>query len=292
MLDATVVVPTETNTLCTLPYLYKGLISQTNKNFELVMVLKPSDHSIIKQTKDSLACLPFKTKLIVQQYGGFANALNVGKANAGGKIIIYTDADAIPFKEWIANYVNLFEVSPEIGAISSKDIYIQLSIQKKIYNLIDRGSAGRIIRRIASRTSRLPQKGLAQYQQGVYIDRCFGVQIGSYIPFRSCFSLPYKGVNMSFRRDAIKDLSFLEHSKLKRYPWNEQYFGIQIILNGWMSFFVSDNPVYHIWRGNLSRIYDKGASKKHKLEKMTMRNELKALLENHALDAINLRGFQ
>ena len=282
-LDATIVVPAEANTIFTLPYLYSALSVQTNKNFELIIVLKVANNSIIERVETSIANLPFKTTLILQKYGGFTNALNVGKVSSNGKLILFTDADAIPFKNWITNYVNLFELYPDIGAISSKDIYIELSLQKKIYNLIDRGLVGRIARSVASRTSKLPLENLERYRHGVYIDRGYRVQIGSYIPFRNCFSLPYKGVNMSFRRDAIKDVSFLEHSELKRYPWNEQYLGIQIVRNGWSSFFVSNNPLYHIWRGNLSRVYKKGASNKHKLEKATMREELKVLLENNLI---------
>ena len=280
MLDATVIVPTEANTLCTLPYLYNGLKAQTNKNFELIIVLKPSDHLDIKQIENSLTCLPFKSKLIVQQNGGFTKALNLGKANATGKLTIFTDADAIPLKEWIQNYVNLFDYSPETGAISSRDIYIKMPIQKEFFNLVDRGVLGRMVRSIASRTSRLPHENLQQCWHGVYIDRSFRVQIGSYIPFRDCLSLPYKGVNMSFRSKAIKEVSFLEHPLLKRYPWNEQYLGIQVVRKGWMSFFVFDNPVYHIWRGNLTRIYDKGASNKHRLEKIAMRQTIEILIKN------------
>jgi hypothetical protein len=44
---------------------------------------------------------------------------------------------------------------------------------------------------------------------------------GPYIPDRECFSLLFRGVNMSFKASDIHDVRFPEHPLLKRAPGNE-----------------------------------------------------------------------
>lgn len=77
-------------------YVFEGLRKQTYKDFEVVVVLKPSGdgtEDIVKKYKKWL-----NINLIFQNRGYVVDALNLGFENAQGKIIAFLDDDAIPFQ--------------------------------------------------------------------------------------------------------------------------------------------------------------------------------------------------
>jgi hypothetical protein len=113
---------------------------------------------------------------------------------------------------------------------------------------------------------------------GVYLTKNLDVAHGPFIPGREGFSLPFRGVNMSFKASYIYDAWFPKHQLLKRAPGNEQYFGLQIILKGLDTIYIPNNPVLHIAREeSLSRTRDKTA----KAEYHVMRTLFKELLNKH-----------
>lgn len=64
-------------------------------------------------------------------------------------------------------------------------------------------------------------------------DENFSVALGLYTPEKTCLSLPYKGVNMSFKSESVYGIWFPQHSMHKRALSNEQYFGLQSFLKGY-----------------------------------------------------------
>ncbi|MEM1914635.1 MAG: hypothetical protein QXJ64_01795 [Thermosphaera sp.] len=93
-----------------------------------------------------------------------------------------------------------------------------------------------------------PASPTEKYRFGVYISKNFGVKHGPFIPNRMCYSLPFRGVNISFKSQLAYDAWFPEYPGLERAPGNEQYFGPQIVLKGFDTIYVPSNPVYHITR--------------------------------------------
>jgi len=122
---------------------------------------------------------------------------------------------------------------------------------------------------------------LSKYRMGVYLTKNFNVAHGLFIPDKECFSLPFRGVNMSFKASYIYDAWFPEHELLRRAPSNEQYFGLQLILKGLDTIYAPSNPVLHIAREeSLSRTRDKTA----KAEYYTMKILIKNLLNRYGFN--------
>lgn len=84
--------------------------------------------------------------------------------------------------------------------------------------------------------------------------------------------MPYKGVNMSFKREALEPVSFPEHPMIKRGFGFEQHISLQLILNGVDCVYVPDNPVFHIDRESLSRSNDLAIQRELKEEFEIMRS--------------------
>ncbi|MGC9106733.1 MAG: glycosyltransferase family 2 protein, partial [Infirmifilum sp.] len=89
---------------------------------------------------------------------------------------------------------------------------------------------------------------LERYWCGVYISKDYYIKHGLCIPSKECYSLPFRGVNMAFREEAIKEATFPEHPLLKRAPGNEQYVGLQLVLKDWNCVYVPNNPILHMVR--------------------------------------------
>jgi len=87
--------------------------------------------------------------------------------------------------------------------------------------------------------------------------------------------LPLRGANMSFKAEYTHDIWFPEHPRLVRAPGNEQYFALQLILKGFDTIYVSDNPVLHIVHESLSRVRNK---RELETENKVMRELLAKLL--------------
>lgn len=70
--------------------------------------------------------------IIEQKIGHVTRALNVGKKEAKGDLIIFTDDDAVAFKKQIKNYVKLHRQYKDVAGICSRDLYLDME-KMKIY---------------------------------------------------------------------------------------------------------------------------------------------------------------
>lgn len=59
-------------------------------------------------------------KFLSEPRPGRSNALNAALAHAKGELIVFTDDDVIPVREWLRAYVNAARGSPEIDAFSGQ----------------------------------------------------------------------------------------------------------------------------------------------------------------------------
>jgi glycosyltransferase involved in cell wall biosynthesis len=98
-----------------LNYVLEGLIKQTYKNFEVLVVLKPSGdgtEEIVNKWSINL-----KIRLIEQKHGYVLDALNLGLKDALGQIILFLDDDVIPFPNLVQNHVQSYSL-PNIGGVA------------------------------------------------------------------------------------------------------------------------------------------------------------------------------
>ena len=233
-----------------LKYLLRGLRSQDIKPHEVIVVVKECDVKAVENLCRShgLSCV-----IVEQKQGYFTHALNMGKREAKGDVIIFTDDDAIPLRKWVERYVELHAAYRGIAGICSRDVYVDLSTLR-LLPTADDNAVVRLYRWFVRPWLEPPHPLLQKYRFGVYLTRKLSVAHGPFIPSRACYSLPFRGVNMSFKVSYVYDVWFPEHELLKRAPGNEQYFGLQLILKGFDTIYVPSNPILHAARSeSLSR---------------------------------------
>jgi cellulose synthase/poly-beta-1,6-N-acetylglucosamine synthase-like glycosyltransferase len=191
--------------------------------------------------------------LIEQKAGYFTHALNLGKDAATGDIIVFTDSDAMPPRNWISNYSKLFAKMPKsIAGISSRDFYYNMLTRRKVQAKDDLLRM-KLYRLLVRTWLQPPIALLKKYRFGVYLTRSLDYVQGPFLPHRYCCSLPYRGANMGFRRESIDGISFPEDVNLVAAPGNEQYLGLRLVLNGFDLVYVPFNYVWHVDRPSLSR---------------------------------------
>jgi len=230
-----------------LEYALRSLKSQTVKPYEVILVLKDCSIKKIEElTKDLNAIV------IEQREGFFTHALNRGKREARGDIVVFTDDDVIFPGGWLERYVRFHTLYRNIAGISSRDIYLDLN-SLRLKPTPDDMPWVRVFRWFIRPVVSQPHPLLMKYRLGVYITKEFQVVHGPCIPYKTCYSLPFRGANMSFKAEYVHNAWFPQHPKLVRAPENEQYFTLQLVLKGLDTIYVPDNPVLHIVRESLSR---------------------------------------
>ena len=215
--------------------------------------------------------------VIVEQRGGYVTrALNIGKKEARGDILLFIDDDAIPLRKWIEGYVKLHRPYPSITGVTSekRDIYLDLK-SLRLLSTPDDKTTVKLYRWFVRPWLEIPHPLLRKYKLGVYLTKNLNLAHGPFIPGRTCYSLPFRGVNMSFKASYVYDVWFPEHRLLVRALGYEQYFGLQLVLKGLDTIYVPNNPVLHIARDeSLSRTRDKMVNVEYGLMKVLIRDLL------------------
>jgi glycosyltransferase involved in cell wall biosynthesis len=227
-----------------LRYLLRGLRNQLYRSFEVILVLKDCDLRVVEGLCHdySLNCVVIK-----QREGYFTHALNLGKREAKGDITIFADDDVIPLQRWIERYIKLHIIYRHVAGVCSRDIYVDLGSMKLLPIPDDRPEV-KLYRFLIRSWLEQPLPLLRKYRLGVYITKNLNIAHGYGIPNKTCYSLPLRGANMSFKTSYIYNIWFPEHRLLKRAPGNEQYFALQLVLKSFDVMYVPNNPVLHIAR--------------------------------------------
>jgi len=256
-----------------LRYLLRGLRGQSVKPYEVILIVKECN---VRAVENLCRELNLPSIIIEQRQGYFTHALNIGKREVRGDIAIFTDDDAIPLRKWIERYIEMHELYPDIAGISSRDIYVN-SNGLELMPTPDDEYIVRLYRWFVRPWLESSHPIMRRYRLGVYLTKKLNIAHGPFIPSRTCYSLPFRGVNMSFKTNYIYDTWFPEHRLLKRAFGNEQYFGLQLLLKGLDTIYVPNNPVLHIARGeSLSRTRHSIGELKEEFE--IMKELYKALL--------------
>lgn len=231
--------------------LLSSLLKQTVKPYEIIIVYKGNHLNRIEKVCSKYSSLP--CVIINQTKGYFTHALNLCKREACGSICIFTDDDAIAPSGWVKKYLKYHKIyGKNIACISSRDLYLDLK-SMKIIPTPDDALRVKLFRWFIRPWLERPYPLLIKYKLGVYLTKNLKVAHGPYIPSKPCFSLPFRGVNMSFKKEALDEVAFPEHPSLKRALGNEQHVGLQLIMKGYQSIYLPDNPVLHEYHASLSR---------------------------------------
>lgn len=88
------------------------LVAQDYPNFEIIVVDNNSKDNTAKVASS------FGARVISERKQGISHARTKGFRNARGEIIVRTDADTIPGKDWVRRYYQEFRKFPDVVAIS------------------------------------------------------------------------------------------------------------------------------------------------------------------------------
>jgi glycosyltransferase involved in cell wall biosynthesis len=244
-----------------LDYVLEALTRQTYKNFEVLVVLKPSGDSTEKIVNAYSAKL--QTKLILQANGYVLDALNLGFKHAKGQIILFLDDDAIPFPDLVQTHVESYRL-PNVGGVAGNVLLARLYI-KKICEL-ENGASDLLPRSIRTSSAakiglkvwNAPLEGLDDYL--FYLSKA-GVasmngRVASMANNQVTKSLLGRGVNMSVLTEALGDFRF-PNSWILGFTF-EQYLGWYIWRKGYSQVFNPKIKVHHLEHGqSLSRNFKK-----------------------------------
>jgi glycosyltransferase involved in cell wall biosynthesis len=108
--DVTVLIPTYKRAHL-LRYALKALEKQTYKDFEVLVVYKPSGDGTEQVVSSFRERGMLSIRSIVQKKGYFTDALNLGMQLADGRITAFLDDDAIPPADWLEAHVDTYSAN-------------------------------------------------------------------------------------------------------------------------------------------------------------------------------------
>jgi glycosyltransferase involved in cell wall biosynthesis len=233
-------------------YMLDGLKRQTYKNFEVVIVLKPSGDGTEKILEKYAADLPIK--LVLQKKGTITNAYNLSIKNSEGEIIVFLDDDAVACPNLLEEYVKTYNKYENVGGISGpaesaiiKDGKVVQLSKKSISSIKPKYSDFPWSRPVSGMSN-----WLIYFGKDGLVHHHFSVKEGK---VNGLFpSLLFMGANMSFRKAAIDGLTFDEDTFLGFAC--EQLFSYKIWSRGYKLLFNSNARVSHLVQDDtLGRFY-------------------------------------
>jgi glycosyltransferase involved in cell wall biosynthesis len=233
----------------------EGLRNQTRKDFEVVIIFKPSGDETTKIVNEYRNCL--NIVLVLQSRGSLVDALNLGIEHAHAEIIACLDDDAVPFPNWIESYVEAYKDSG-IGGIAGNVLPVVL--REKVLVPSEGQKSEILLEHQTLRSNshfapwRQPIEGLEHSL--IYISRAGLVEYNSFIsslawrqPVESLLGM---GANMSFLVKGLGDVR-LPSSWILGLS-NEQYLAWILWRRGYKLLFDPAIAVRHIHHGqSLSR---------------------------------------
>jgi glycosyltransferase involved in cell wall biosynthesis len=246
-LSVSVLIPTYRRAAL-LRFTLEGLVNQSYKNFNVVVVLKPSGdktEEIIERFNKLL-----RIKTVIQEKGYLTDALNLGLKNAKGDITAFLDDDAIPLSDWLQKLVDTYDLE-NVGGVAGNVIPAFLNNEgivqanDNVSELINLDQ-NPFLNNVGLKTWSCPVKGLENYF--VYLSKAgviaYNFNIGNLAKKRITKSLLGMGANMSILTEATKGFRFPD-SWVSGWG-NEQFLGWHIRKRGYSLLLNPDAKVHHI----------------------------------------------
>lgn len=219
--EASVIIPMY-NSQMTIRQTLAGLESQTNKNFEIIIVddgSTDSSHTVVKEFIKRGMLLP--VDIIRQKNSGASAARNAGAARAHAKVIIFLDSDCIVPENWIQVMTETLK-----GNVAGCNCVCKVkNAQSLIARYVDYEVSRRHERMIGKNVNAL-STGSASFIKSIF-EEAGGFDISytaaSGEDFDLCFKIRDKGYHLLFT-----DKTFYHHyhpDTLKKYLRQQYYRG-------------------------------------------------------------------
>ena len=122
MPKVTVVIPTYKRADI-LPHMISALKRQTFKDFDVIMVVKPSGDGTEEMLRQSSSNL--NLQFVIQTKGHIVEAYFLGVKNSTGEIVALLDDDAIPADNWLEETVKIFD-NPIVAGVTGDSFPVLL----------------------------------------------------------------------------------------------------------------------------------------------------------------------
>jgi glycosyltransferase involved in cell wall biosynthesis len=123
MTTLSVVIPTYKRAYL-LPVMIAALNAQTFKDFDVIMVVKPSGDGTEEILKQASSYLNIKT--VNQTSGHIVDAYFLGAKNSTGDIVAFLDDDAIPAEDWLEETIKAFQ-NPDVVGVTGDSFSVILN---------------------------------------------------------------------------------------------------------------------------------------------------------------------
>lgn len=228
-----------------LKYTLEGLKKQTYKNFEVIIILKPSGDDTEETSKKYSENFPL---LLVKQKSGYVtDAYNLGLRKANGQIIAFLDDDAIPSNNWLEEHIKIYKKDKHVGGISGTTKSAQILKNGKIAELLKtKGYPPKEKLKFFSFPWSSPLTGMNNWLIYLGVDGLVHHNPLFMKPnLKGLFpSLLWMGANMSVKKEAIEGIKINE-SLILGFAF-EQLLSHQIWLRGYKLLFNPKASVLHI----------------------------------------------
>jgi glycosyltransferase involved in cell wall biosynthesis len=239
-------------------YVLEALGNQTRKDFEVIIVLKPSSDGTEKVIQEHQQNLTLK--IVPQVNGYFLDALNLGLDNANGEIVAFLDDDAIPAPDWIQIHADTLNM-PNVGGVAGNVIPTTLNKDKLLYSTEESPETIPKLRPQRNLTESIgktvwnkPLKNMENYL--IYLSKAGIVtknnDVARYAKNKMTKSLLEMGANMCVSSRALGNFRFPKSTILG--SGGEQLLGWHLWKQGYKLLYNPAARVYHLTHGQtLSR---------------------------------------
>jgi glycosyltransferase involved in cell wall biosynthesis len=233
-----------------LGYVLEGLRKQTFRDFDVVVVLKPtgdgSEEVVEKYGK--WLCVD----LVLQRRGYVVDALNLGLERVKGDVIAFLDDDAIPSVDWVERHVKSYEEYENVGGVAGNVKPARLCDGKPVKvgdclsHVIPSFRSLTFLESFFRNVWNVPLEGMEDYL--VYISKAgvveYNLNVSRFAWNKPVKSLLGMGANMSVLREAVNGFRFPSQWVLG-LAW-EQFLGWHLWKKGYDLIFNPKASVYHI----------------------------------------------
>jgi len=243
--NVTVVIPTYKRADM-LPYMIAALKRQTFKNFDLIVVIKPSGdgtEEFLKQESSSL-----KINILTQTKGYIVDAYFLGIKKSKGDIVALLDDDALPADNWLEETVKIFQNTNFTGVTGDSFPVLLRNGQLKI---IEEAETPSILSHYEFALFGRPLKGLEEYKNSIANSGLvFERGNNAYWRKRGATKALLRGPSMAVLGDVLRSID-LPSEWILGCAW-EMVLGWQLWKLGHTMVYSPSVKVYHVVHGRTS----------------------------------------
>lgn len=193
-----------------------GVDRQIRKADEVIVIMRGSD----LETKEALQnrTSDERLRILVVDKPGVVHALNTGIMHSTGDILAITDDDAVPRPDWLLRIEQIFRERPDVGGVGGRD-WVHIN--------------GQLLSGAKKNVGRMSWYGRVSANHHLGVGDAREVDA-------------LKGVNMSFRREALRGIWFEERLRgTGAQVYNELDVSLAVKRAGWKLLYCSDVAVDH-----------------------------------------------